>query len=420
MNMITDRSLPKDIIFFSLLFLLLPFSLITGPAIPDILLSSIAIYFLFVSLKKKYWHYYKNPIFLGFILFSFYGILRSIFSEYPIVSLTNEGSLFYFRYIFFAMGVWYLLDNNPYLSKNLLIIIFICIAIVCFDGLYQYFVGHNLLNNPKYNSSRLTGLFGDEPIIGRYIAYLSIFAFGLLYSNFKFSKTIFMISMIFIITSIVTVFLTGERAAFFYLIFFLILVFVFAPKYRLTQILILISCFFVIFTSIQFNPVAKTRIIDLTIKQVSETKLPFLPYSEHHEQHYISAIRMFKDQPIFGLGTNTFRYQCIKEKYIYKDKSCSSHPHHYYIQSLAELGAIGFLFIASFFIYISYFLTKQLISMIRSKKEKLIPFENFSFTLILFTYWWPLIPHMSLYNNWNNVLMMLPLGFFMRYLYSTK
>ena len=58
--------------------------------------------------------------------------------------------------------------------------------------------------------------------------------------------------------------------------------------------------------------------------------------------------------------------------------------------------------------------------MIRSKKEKLIPFENFSFTLILFTYWWPLIPHMSLYNNWNNVLMMLPLGFFMRYLYSTN
>ena len=117
------------------------------------------------------------------------------------------------------MGVWYLLDHNPYLSKNLLIIIFICIAIVCFDGLYQYFVGHNLLNNPKYNSSRLTGLFGDEPIIGRYIAYLSIFAFGLLYSNFKFSKTIFIISMIFIVTSIVTVFLTGERAAFFYLIF---------------------------------------------------------------------------------------------------------------------------------------------------------------------------------------------------------
>ncbi len=420
MSMINDSSLQKDIIFFSLLLLLLPISLITGPAIPDILLSSIAIYFLFVSLKKKYWHYYKNPIFLGFILFSFYGILRSIFSEYPIVSLTNEGSLFYFRYIFFAMGVWYLLDHNPYLSKNLLIIIFICIAIVCIDGLYQYFVGHNLLNNPKYNSSRLTGLFGDEPIIGRYIAYLSIFAFGLLYSNFKFSKPIFIISMIFIVTSIVTVFLTGERAAFFYLIFFLILVFVFAPKYRLIQIFILISCFFVIFISIQFNPVAKTRIIDLTIKQVSETKLPFLPYSEHHEQHYISAIRMFKDQPIFGLGTNTFRYQCKKEKYIYKDKSCSSHPHHYYIQSLAELGAIGFLFIASFFIYISYFLIKQFISMIRSKKEKLIPFENFSFTLILFTYWWPLIPHMSLYNNWNNVLMMLPLGFFMRYLYSIK
>ena len=41
-----------------------------------------------------------------------YGILRSIFSEFPIESLTKEGSVFFFRYIFFSMGVWYLLDNN--------------------------------------------------------------------------------------------------------------------------------------------------------------------------------------------------------------------------------------------------------------------------------------------------------------------
>ena len=33
--------------------------------------------------------------------------------------------------------------------------------------------------------------------------------------------------------------------------------------------------------------------------------------------------------------------------------------------------------------------------------------------MILFIFWWPLIPHMSFYNNWNNVLMMLPLGFFL-------
>ena len=38
--------------------------------------------------------------------------------------------------------------------------------------------------------------------------------------------------------------------------------------------------------------------------------------------------------------------------------------------------------------------------------------------ILVFVYWWPIIPHMSLYNNWNNVLMMLPLGYLLRILYA--
>ena len=54
------------------------------------------------------------------------------------------------------------------------------------------------------------------------------------------------------------------------------------------------------------------------------------------------------------------------------------------------------------------------------KSKKKIPFEYLLYPMILFVYWWPLVPHMSLYNNWNNVFMMLPLGYLMRYLYNTN
>ena len=58
--------------------------------------------------------------------------------------------------------------------------------------------------------------------------------------------------------------------------------------------------------------------------------------------------------------------------------------------------------------------------MLLSNKKKKIPFEYLLYPMILFVYWWPLVPHMSLYNNWNNVFMMLPLGYFMRYLYNIR
>ena len=121
-SLVLDRTLKIDVIFFSILFILLPIALITGPALPDIFLSLIALYFLIKSILNKKWHYYQNPIFYGFMIFSIYGFARSIFSDIPIESLSNEGSMFYFRYIFFALGVWYLNDVNPHISKCFLII----------------------------------------------------------------------------------------------------------------------------------------------------------------------------------------------------------------------------------------------------------------------------------------------------------
>ena len=372
------------------------------------------------SVWKKKWHYYKNPIFYGFILFSAYGIIRSLFSDIPFESLTIEGSVFFFRYIFFALGVWYLLDNNPYISKCFIVISITCIIIVCFDGLFQYFVGINLFGNVQKESSRLTGLFGQEPIIGRYIALLSLFTFALIYQNFIKTKKMVLLLITFLVMCEVIIFLTGERAPLFYVTFFAILIVIFVPHYKFYRVIGAIISAIIIFGIIQINPSAKVRMVDQTIKQVSQTTIPYLPYSPHHEEHYVASLKMFIDKPIFGVGTNTFRIKCKDPKYIYGLESCSSHPHHYYLQSLAELGIIGFMFLSSFFLYLLFIGLKQFFYLVLPNREKQKSFEFLLFPMILFIYWWPLIPHMSLYNNWNNVLIMLPLGYFMRYLYGNS
>lgn len=411
------RSFSKDVIFFSILLLLIPIVLITGPALPDIFLSLIALYFLLKSIQNKLWNYYKNPIFFGFIIFSSYGIIRSLFSDMPIESLTNEGSMFYFRYIFFSMGVWYLLDKNPYLSKCLLITSLLCFIVVSLDGIYQYLIGKSIFGMIKEREFRLTGLFGDEPIIGRYISYLSLFTFALIYQNLKITKKIILLSVVFLVVSEVTVFLSGERAPLLYITLFIFLIIIFLRQYRNYLITSLLVSIIILGLIMQINPTAKTRVINHSINEISETRFPFLPYNKNHEYHYISAIKLFTDNPIFGAGTNTYRYQCDKPKYSFESK-CNSHPHHFYLQTLAELGFVGFLFISSFFLYLTYIGLKQLYFMIIKREKKQIPTDFLLFAMILFVFWFPFIPHMSLYNNWNNVLMMLPLGFFMRNFYS--
>lgn len=61
-HLFTDKSISYDVLFFSILLILLPIVLVTGPALPDIFLSLIAIYFLIKSILEKKWSYYKNPV----------------------------------------------------------------------------------------------------------------------------------------------------------------------------------------------------------------------------------------------------------------------------------------------------------------------------------------------------------------------
>lgn len=413
-------NLSWDIYFFSFLVILIPISLITGPAIPDIIVSVVGLYFLIISFYRKLWNYYKDVVVIGFLLFCLYLIFGAIISGNFHQSLNNEGSLFYFRYLFFSLAVCYFLDQKKYFNKCLLYISLICLFVVAFDGLFQYFVGFNLLGFEKYNSSRLTGFFGKEPIIGRYLGYLSIFTFFLIYKIYGLSKTAMVFSIIILVIAEVVIFMTGERTALFNISFFSILLIIFLPSLRLYRIFGALISILIISLLMQLNPAAKNRIINETLYEISSTKIPYMPYGELHERHYISALKMFKDKPAFGVGTNLFRNLCDEQKYNYKENSCTSHPHNMYIQLLAENGIFGFAFLLSFFLYLFYILSKQFLNLIIFNKTKIITFDKIMIFIILFVFWWPIIPHMSFYNNWNNVLIMLTLGYLLNYRSNIK
>ena len=78
---------------------LLPISLITGPAIPDMIVVSSSLLFLTHLFINKNFQPIKNGLILIFFIWCFYLILRSIFSYHPLYSL--EYSLFFFVLAFF-------------------------------------------------------------------------------------------------------------------------------------------------------------------------------------------------------------------------------------------------------------------------------------------------------------------------------
>ena len=58
--------------------------------------------------------------------------------------------------------------------------------------------------------------------------------------------------------------------------------------------------------------------ISYTLEQTGllEGKINF--FTEIHQKHYSSAFKMFKNNPIFGVGPKMFRVECKNEKYKVK------------------------------------------------------------------------------------------------------
>lgn len=154
---------------------IVPF-LVTGPFIPDLILSSLSIWFLYYCVKKKILKIFKNKYFLVFIIFWIFCVLSSLLSDEILFSL--KSSIFYIRIGIFAILISYLIDLN----KKILVFFYYAIAItfliLVIDGFFQHFTGYNILGYSKY-TIRVSSFFGDEYILGSYLTRLSPLFFAL-------------------------------------------------------------------------------------------------------------------------------------------------------------------------------------------------------------------------------------------------
>ena len=194
----------KDFFFEKIpkvLLILLPFSLVTGPFIPDLSISIIAIMFISKCFVEKNFSYFNNIYFKYFIVFYFVCLLSALISDYKLISSIK--SFFYLRFGIFALAVWYLVSNNKNLIKYIYLCLLICFLILIFDGFFQYIYGKNIIGLPKHEI-RLSSFFGDELILGSYLSRLLPVLIGIFFlTNYSKKRNSIYIFYLIIISSII-------------------------------------------------------------------------------------------------------------------------------------------------------------------------------------------------------------------------
>ncbi len=331
-------------------------------------------------------------------------------SNNPLLSL--ESSLFYFRFALFSLCVVYLLNINHKIINYFFISLLLTVSVVVFDGYIQFFTGSNSIGIPRPNEFRLTGFFNDERILGSYVARLTpiILAFYV-YNNYS-SKTKLFLLYTFLILADVIVYFSGERTSFFLISLATVLFLLSVSSYRKIRLVAFLTSILIIISTNYFFPNVKDRMVD---RAINSSKIlsdePAVIFSDSHQSLYTTAIKIFDENKIIGIGPKNFRTEC--KNYSTNVESCSTHPHNTYIQLLTETGLIGFIFIFLIFIFLSYKLFKYFILVNFSNSKKVNSIEDYKMCLIIpvILSLWPFSPSFNFFNNYISIIYFLPIGF---------
>lgn len=386
---------------------LLPIALVTGSFLPDLIISLCALIFLFLIFIKKKIYIYNN-IFYFFLIFWLTLTVSSFLSTNQPFSL--ETSFFYIRFFIFSLSVYYLLSESLFnfkIFKNFLLFVMLLLII---DSHFQYLLGYNILGFKLESSLRVSSFFRDELKMGSYLFRIFPILFFLLILLNNKKIYLFLIPPVF--SSII---LSGERTSIILSFLFFLGILVLKIKFK-ERLLIILSIIFVLIIQFSFNDSFRYNFSDRMKqefvfekldnkkeeKERKEKNFQFKLFTNSHSEMLNTSYQMFLDKKILGHGPKMYRIVC-KE---YNIKSCNTHPHNFAFQLLAETGIAGFLFYLIFFLFVIKDIFFSLF--LKSKNSNYVIILSLIIAINLF----PLVPSGNFFNNWLNILIYLPLGFY--------
>ncbi len=373
-----------------ILLCVLPILFFIGTGILNLGIIILDLIFILEIISKKRLFFLKNNIFYSLMLLWFTLLINVFFSLDPVNSF-NRGFGF-IRFIFFVMLLIYFLNLNNKKFKNLILscwsIIFLITSV---DLLFEFISGKNLLGFESYIKGRLAGFFNDELIIGHfYYGFILIATFYILQIISKKNQQLNLKNLIyfFIFIFLIISFLIGERSNFIkVLIMMLCFSFLFEKGFIKKKILLFSFFFLGVVLFINLNSYFKNRFIIQIFNPILND--PTLYFNNlNYSQHYRTAIKIYNNHKIFGVGLKNYRLEVGKK--VYHDLHTSTHPHQIHFEFLSELGIVGYLFLIIFFTYHFYNFRKN-----KSYNDNL----NLAGLLFVITSLLPILPSGSFFTS---------------------
>jgi len=398
----------------SLIFSSFPFLLLIGPFLPDLILSLGALGFLFICFRARNFSYFKFKIFYIFLIFCIVCVISSLFADDALLSL--ESSLFYFRFGIFACLIWYLITKNIIFLKYFFYCLIVVFCFLILDGYFQLLFGIIVIGNKLMGGVHVTSIF-DSPKLGSFLARLFPLLLALMIVlKVRDKYLIFFGGLLFILIDVL-IYLTGERTSFIFMMISSLLILLLIDRLKYLRLFTLLLSLVLIIGITLVSPTVKKRMVDTTLKQMGVGGERLIIFSPNHDSHIRTAFNMFLDKPVLGHGPKMFRVKCSDPKYAVGISPCSTHPHNFYIQLLAETGILGFLFLFSAFIYVLYCAYRQLKTIFLKQKRYLSDYQVCLLAGILISVW-PFSPNGNFFNNWLAIIYTLPIGFYLHSFYN--
>ena len=372
----------------------LPFSLLIGSLINNLIIILIAIIFLLDCKFRNNFYIFKEKNFIFLLIIWLYLVFNSFYVGETTESITR--SIGYIRFFLLAYAIYFYLNIEEKLyQKKILKYWVLLFLVVSIDLLFEYIFEKNMLGYVSTYPARLASFTGNELKIGGY--YFGFIGFTLaFFYNYNKKYFIFFFIIFFILSLLI-----GERANFIKIfLIYLMFVFTIMEVSNLKKSIILISLFvmtvLIISNANGFKSKFYYQVFNMANKddKISLQKLkPEKLVKNLHFSHYYTAINIFKQNPIFGIGLKEFRIESAKKKYspIEGAYGVAMHPHQVHFEILAELGIVGYLLIIFNVIYVMFNLFKT------DKKNNILIKSSIIFVIVTFV---PIIPSGSFFTTY--------------------